>query len=186
MELISASIAVIASEGLPAATLRRVAQAAGYTTGALTHYYDSRNQLLRDTLRTVHRAAGERMLELVSDDNTPLENLRAVLLESLPLDQQRLNEWRVWLAFWSVSMDDKVLSDENAKRYAEWTRLVEGLIASFVSRGTAKVEAAALVAFIDGLGIGLARHTPDRRSVKTRQRDCVSLLNHYLHKFEEA
>ena len=48
---VTASWEVIAEEGLGAATLRRVAAAAGMTTGALTHYFSDREALLVEALR---------------------------------------------------------------------------------------------------------------------------------------
>ncbi|MGH3177968.1 MAG: TetR/AcrR family transcriptional regulator, partial [Streptosporangiaceae bacterium] len=40
-ELVDAAWRVIAEEGLEAATMRRIAEAAGCTTGRVTHYFDS-------------------------------------------------------------------------------------------------------------------------------------------------
>jgi AcrR family transcriptional regulator len=48
---VTASWDVIAEEGLGAATLRRVASAAGVTTGALTHYFFDREALPFDAAR---------------------------------------------------------------------------------------------------------------------------------------
>lgn len=185
-EFVAASVEVIANEGLSAATMRRIASVAGCTTGSLTHYYGNRRELLIDTLRAVHQKAGKRMRELQSSSHSALENLRLVLRESLPLDQERLIEWRVWLAFWSASMDDRTLTLENTRRYREWTQLVETLLAPLVAHEDIRAEAAIVIAFIDGLGVGVARHMVEQKSIRTMQKDCEIRLDDYLKKFGEA
>ena len=113
-ELVEASWEVIARDGLRGATLRRVAAAAGCTTGQLTHYFPGRHDLLVEALRAVHFAAGARMVAAEERARGPRERLEAVLLESLPLDTTRLREWRVWLAFWGEAMHER--------RLAAWVR----------------------------------------------------------------
>src|SRR5580692_1468139 len=61
-ELVDAAWRVIAAEGLEAATMRRIAQAAGCTTGRVTHYFYSKDDMLVAALREVHRRAAERMI----------------------------------------------------------------------------------------------------------------------------
>jgi BetI-type transcriptional repressor, C-terminal len=45
-----------------------------------------------------------------------LEALRAVLAEALPLDQERVLEWRVWLAFWGSAATNARLQAEQRTR----------------------------------------------------------------------
>ena len=78
----AASWDVIAREGLKAATLRRVADEAACTTGALTHYFADRKSLLIDALRAVHYQAGARMIEAAGRASSDLERLRALLREA--------------------------------------------------------------------------------------------------------
>ncbi len=96
---------------------------------------------------------GEAALRASSD----LERLRAVLLEALPLDEPRLREWRVWLAFWAESMNDPELAEENARRYAEWRELLREVVGPFTrSAAQTEREVAHLVALVDGLDLRLA------------------------------
>lgn len=151
-----ASWGVIAREGLHAATLRRVAAAAGVTTGSLTHYFSDREALLVEALRAAHFAAGARMLRAAAaaaDDRT---RLVAVLEEALPLDERRLREWRVWLAFWGEAVGNAPLLAENRRRTDEWHEFVGTMVVPLLPAGRSGAGAAmALVALIDGLGIRL-------------------------------
>ena len=182
-EFLAASVDLIAQEGLPAATLRRVAQGAGCTTGALTHYFASREDLLRDTLRAVHAAAGERMAAVLAQIEDPTERLRGVVFESLPLRAESVREWRVWLAFWGAAMDDAALTRENTRRYDEWSGLLETLLVPFVSEEARAFEARTLLMLIDGLGTDIARQKLSARGLKAAQVGCESHALIYLARF---
>ncbi len=184
-EFVAASWDVIAAEGLKGATLRRVAAEAGCTTGALTHYFTDRQSLLIDALRSAHNQAGARMIDAAKRDSSHLERLKAVLLEALPLDESRLREWRVWLAFWAESMNDAELAEENARRYAEWRELLREVVDPLTRKAAqTEQEVAHLVALIDGLGLRLARHTQGDAALETQQRECGETLMRYLTRFE--
>lgn len=155
--LVAASWNVIAQEGLGAATLRRVASVAGVTTGALTHYFSNRDALLIDALRAAHVAAGARMLEAAERDLSPKARLTTVVFEALPLDRIRLTEWKVWLAFWGAAAGDARLLKENRRRYAEWRKLLQTLLAPLEKEPRQSSEwADHLMVMIDGLGIRVA------------------------------
>lgn len=97
-ELVEASWQVIADEGLEAVTMRKVAAAAGCTTGRITHYFENREELLLAALRAVYSAAEERLVAAAKSDLPPAEKLRLHLEEASPLDKKRLREWKVWIA----------------------------------------------------------------------------------------
>ena len=82
--------------------------------------------------------------------------LRAVLLEALPLDDERRTEWKVWLTFWAQALNTESLRDEHRQRYREWQRLISTLVADATpSRSKAEVQQAtlALLAAVDGIGL---------------------------------
>lgn len=153
-ELVAATWQVIADEGLEAATVRRIAEAAGCTTGRVTHYFESKDEVLVAALRQVHRAAAERMVAHL--ERTDSAALRAVLLEALPLDEPRRLEWRVWLAFWGRAAADAELRSEQERRYAEWRSLLDELVQRAGpprSASTRRTVVDVVAATIDGLGI---------------------------------
>jgi AcrR family transcriptional regulator len=164
--LLAATSALIAEQGLEAATVRRIAAAAGCTTGLVTHYFRSKDELLIDVIRTVHEQAAERMRAL-SAGARGLAALRAVLLEALPLDPRSVTDWRIWLAFWGYAWTSPAVREEHRVRYAIWRRSVRGLLAQAVQDGetpqSLDVDAAAerIIALIDGLGLQ-ATYEPDR------------------------
>jgi AcrR family transcriptional regulator len=154
-ELVDAAWRVIAAEGLEAATVRRIAQAAGCTTGLVTHYFDSKDDMLVAALREVHRRAGQRMIRHVGGTDIEVVLLE-VILDALPMDEDRQLEWKVWLAFWGRAAADERLRQEQQRRYAEWRGLLGKLIRRARPHDTAADRRTAvdlIAGAIDGLGI---------------------------------
>jgi TetR/AcrR family transcriptional repressor of bet genes len=164
-EFVDATWRVIRSEGLPAATLRRVAAEARCTTGALTHYFSNREALLVQALRAAHFAAGARMVAAARSIRGDLKRLETLVLEALPLDSVRINEWKTHLNFWGEACDNEKLRNENARRFAEWGQLLEEYMALIVpGHKSRRREAMLLMGLIDGLALRLVLQT--RRGVR--------------------
>lgn len=158
-ELLEATAAVIAAEGIQAATVRRIAQQAGCTTGLVTHYFAEKDDLIIGALRHVHAAAAGRMRMARGRHAAGLGALRAVLLEALPLTSAGQFEWRVWLSFWGVAWASAPLSAEHRERYAPWHRLIHDLMREAARLGQTtpgldlRDAADRLLALVDGLGL---------------------------------
>jgi AcrR family transcriptional regulator len=157
-ELVAATWAVVAAEGIEAATVRRIAEEAGCTTGRITHYFADKEEVLVAALRQVHRAAGKRMLAAIGP-RSGLEALRAVLAEALPLDQERVLEWRVWLAFWGSAATSTSLQAEQHLRYREWRGLLKRVLVAAQHDGQLSADidldqlVDQIVALVDGFGL---------------------------------
>jgi AcrR family transcriptional regulator len=156
-ELLDASLALVASEGIEAATLRRLARAADCTTGAITYYFEGRDALLVAMLRRAHQTTGARMLRAAGRGASPRDRLWGVLMEALPLDPERLAEWRVWLAFWGAAAGNPALVEENLARYAEWRALLQTLVRDLAgTQADLPLRVEALMGLIDGFGLQIA------------------------------
>ena len=153
-ELVAATWAVVAAEGIEAATVRRIAEEAGCTTGRITHYFADKEEVLVAALRQVHRAAGRRMLAAIGP-RSGLAALRAVLAEALPLDQERILEWRVWLAFWGSAATSASLQAEQHERYREWRALLKRVLATAQLPADIDLDRLVdqIVALVDGFGL---------------------------------
>lgn len=149
--------------------MRRIADEANSTTGLLTHYFGSREELLIAALRHVHRAAGARMLEAIEQAES--DPLRAVIAESLPLDETRMAEWRIWLAFWGQAVASPRLAEEQRARYREWVALLASL-----TRDT-PITVEVLVAVLDGIGTR-ATLDPDAFGPQQQLAMVDTFLNH--------
>ena len=166
-QVAAAARAVIARDGLDAASVRRVAAEAGSSTTVVTHYFADKQALLAAAVEDAYRAVAARMTAHLHGGRGGLPTLRAVLLEALPLDGERTAEARVWMAFWSMAATQPAMRAVQRAGYAAWRELVAGLLTEAAERGevaadvdTGNVEEQ-LMCLVDGL-LMQATLEPDR------------------------
>ncbi|GGD06183.1 TetR/AcrR family transcriptional regulator [Pyruvatibacter mobilis] len=152
-ELVEASWKVIETEGLDGLTMRKVASAAGCTTGRITHYFPDREALVLAALRAANEAAKARTTALLAKDLPPRARLQKCVEEGLPLDKQRQREWKVWIAFWTAAASDPQLARENAIQTEAWVDALAALIADVAPGCDAGHEARILMGAINGIGL---------------------------------
>ncbi len=114
---------VVAAHGFGRASMVRIAREAGYTTGMLAHYFDSKQDIIIAALRLILRRIDERLGRPAADAATP--ELLELLLEALPIDAQRHIECAFWITFWGQITADKRLKRINAWVHHEYMRLFE-------------------------------------------------------------
>lgn len=102
---------VVASYGFEQATVARIARAAGYTTGMVAHYFDSKQDIILAALRLMLLRMEERLTRERASETELLE----VLSEALAIDAQRSTECAFWMAFWG-----QVSADKKVKRLSTW------------------------------------------------------------------
>ncbi|MDQ3317727.1 MAG: TetR family transcriptional regulator C-terminal domain-containing protein [Actinomycetota bacterium] len=165
-EIAGAVWRAVARRGIEAATMREIAEEAGFSTGVLSHYFEDKDALILHALHvSIERAAGR--MERRGRGATGLGALRSVLREGLPLDDERRGEMRVWIDFWGRATGSEALGREQGRWYALWRSVVRALLEECQRAGevnpalAVEQEAAALVALVDGIGIQ-ATFEPDR------------------------
>ena len=113
---------VVAKYGFEQATIVRIAREAGYTTGMVAHYFDSKQEIVIAALRLILRRIEERL----SRGGAGAESdLLGVLTEALPVDETRYSECAFWIAFWGQVPADPRLKRINAALHREYLRLFE-------------------------------------------------------------
>ena len=159
VELGAAVWRLAARDGLEAVTVRRVAEEAGWSTGAVVHYFSDKEELLLFAFRTVADRVGRRLAAATERTIAPLELARAQLVEGLPLDREREAEVRVWFAFLGLALTRPALARAQRLTYRAWRERVADLLREAQRRGEIRADvdcaaaAAALVAVVDGLAI---------------------------------
>lgn len=180
-EITSATWRAIDELGVEGTTMRAIADRAGCTTGRLSHYFANRDDILLAALRHAHLQAAQRMVTVL-EGNTGRTALRAVLLEALPLDDERRREWKVWITFWSEAIATEALRQEHHMRYREWRTLVASLVTAVApdrSRSEHTRITDMLVALVDGLGVH-ALMAPERKADQQTRRTIDTALDHLL------
>ncbi len=157
-DFIEAAYETIVERGLANTTIRSVASKAGYTTGALVHYFKDKDELIREALNQFGDDLRSRMIE-AHRHHQGRAGLRATLMEGLPFSKREAMSWRVWLALWYHSEGNEDMRREQRRRYREWFgRLTELLQESVALQELPEGldlewEARSIVAFMDGLGV---------------------------------
>jgi TetR/AcrR family transcriptional repressor of bet genes len=115
---------VVARYGFDQATIVRIAREAGYTTGMVAHYFDSKQDIIIAALRLILRRVEERLTSGAAG-----ADLLGVLSEALPVDEPRYTECAFWVAFWGQVPADRRLKRINAALHREYLRLFERCLA---------------------------------------------------------
>ena len=119
---------VVAEQGFERTTVARIAAAAGYTTGMVAHYYESKQDIILAALRLILKRIEER---LTRERDAGGANLLSVLSEALPIDAQRFTECAFWMAFWGQVSADPKLKRLNAWVHREYMRLFARCFAEY-------------------------------------------------------
>jgi AcrR family transcriptional regulator len=109
-ELLAATWRVIARTGIVGVTTREIAREAAVSTGVLAHYFADKEELLAAALRLSHQQVYARIRER-TQGLLGLAAIRALMLEALPLDGQRLLEAQIEINFLSLALGNSALRD---------------------------------------------------------------------------
>lgn len=119
---------VVAEQGFDQTSMVRIAREAGYTTGMLAHYFDSKQDIVIAALRLILRRIEERLTAApVQGAEDP--DLLMLLTEALPVDEHRRIECAFWTTFWGQVPADKRLKRINGWVHREYLRLFERCLA---------------------------------------------------------
>jgi len=102
-QVVAVASRLIAEAGLEAVTVRDVAVAAECSTAIVSHYFHNKRELLFLTYNSSIDRANERCetaLAAASGD------LKAYIAELMPVGEEQVIEWKIWLAFWARAVAD--------------------------------------------------------------------------------
>jgi AcrR family transcriptional regulator len=162
----------VAQRGFERATVAQIARAAGYTTGMVAYYFDSKQEIILAALRLILRRMDERLRRAPA---AARDGLLEVLTEALPIDAQRRIECAFWTAFWGQLSADPRLKRLNAWVHREYRKLFERCLAEQwpeSRRWPAAVRGQALrslITFINGIttsAVSSPRDWPARVQVR--------------------
>lgn len=109
-ELVLAAWRVIAARGIDEVTIREIARESGYSSGVLAHYFENKDDLLAHALRLSHTRIRKRY-DAEVETPVPADALKAILLDNLPLDEQRELETRIEMSFWARALRNEALHE---------------------------------------------------------------------------
>lgn len=172
LEVSEAAWRVIVREGLDRTSMRAIAQEMNCTTGVVTHYFRNKQELILFALHQVTKRLQVLMEQAVAN-SSGCDRLVAMLSSFLPLDQERQEILRVWVAFlgYAVGREDLMVAHQQSAG-----ELRQVIIQELVTLQKQKkiqsdinpaIEANVLLALVNGVGldtlIQLRRLSPEQQ-----------------------
>ncbi|MEX1325557.1 MAG: TetR family transcriptional regulator C-terminal domain-containing protein [Desulfobacterales bacterium] len=171
-KLIEATMAVIAAEGFSGVTMAKVAEKAGLSRGIGNFHFQSKEQLLLETLHTLYMEFENGWRNAVADaGSSPVDQLKELIKATLQPPIADFKNVAVWLAYWGEAPSRKKYLEICAAHDREWDRAVENILRllvddAFNSHGMTLAKIAhSLTAMMDGFWVEYliadGRYTPD-------------------------
>lgn len=178
LEVSEAAWRVIVREGLDRTSLRAIAQEMGCTTGVVTHYFRNKQELIFFALTRVTerlRATIEQAIASASG----IERLVIMLYSFLPLNAERQEILKVWLAFLGYAVGREALMREHQQSAAQLRKIFVKELQTLKDAHLLNpsidpnIEANALLALVNGVSLDSLIQadclTPDRQKSVIRQ-----------------
>jgi AcrR family transcriptional regulator len=160
-ELAHAVWRVIRRDGVDHASVRTVADEAGWSPGALRHYFGTQSELLAFAMRLVVERIEARVAAL-DRAAEPREAVEQVLHELVPLDAERRAENEVWLAFTARALIDPQLRAQHNEVHDALHQACRSTLETLAAdslgdaNSASALQAERLHALIDGLAVHTA------------------------------
>lgn len=157
-QLVEAAWRVINRVGLEHTTIREIAVEAGCSTGALAHYFRTKDDILRSALERADNDIKDR-LDAMPSTAPPTVRLRHALAQALPLDDRRAFELSLDVNFWARALNQPSLRALQHRDHDVWRAVVFGIVAEAQAAGeldgalSTEEVTDIIVAFVDGLGL---------------------------------
>ncbi|CAB4901807.1 MAG: TetR/AcrR family transcriptional regulator [Actinobacteria bacterium] len=119
-EVVEAYLALVAREGMGAASSRALAVEMGVSTGSLWHWFADFDEVLHEAFASVFRRADDR-IAAARAGLRGLPALAAALREILPLVKETDDEAHVVVAFWGRVASSPALGDIHRDVMRTWT-----------------------------------------------------------------
>lgn len=128
-KIIDATFTVIAKDGFSGVTMAKVAETAGLSRGIGNFHFQSKEQLLLETLRAIQKEFDVAWTSAVANAGPePVDQLKALIrtvLEPPIADPDRL---AVWLAYWAETPSRMTYREICAAPDREWQAVIEDIL----------------------------------------------------------
>ncbi|WP_436523132.1 TetR/AcrR family transcriptional regulator [Actinoplanes sp. HUAS TT8] len=154
-ELAGAVQRVIARDGVADVSIRTVAAESGWSTGALRHYFATRDELLAFACEQVIAQVTDRIVDMPTDGPVH-EVARRILLETMPVDAERHTEAAIAFGFLALGLGDPALARVQRLHFQSMFDLCVRVVAALApdaDEPERRTRARRLHAVVDGLTV---------------------------------
>ena len=158
LEVSAAAWRVIVREGLDRTSMRAIAQEMNCTTGVVTHYFRNKQELILFALHQVtERLQG--LMGQATAARTGCDRLVAMLSSFLPIDPERQEILRVWMAFLGYAVGREDLMAEHQQSAGALRQMIIQELEMLQKQEqirpdiTPEAEANVLLALVNGLSL---------------------------------
>lgn len=153
---------IAADRGIEEVSLRHVATEAGVSTGMLQHYFRTKDEMMTFALDVVGENVQARLAaaaDELGESPSPDAQIRALLIQLLPLDEPRRVEGRVALEFHAYAAKRPAVAATLSEDTARMREFMADQIrhAQAASETPARIDpahaATALLALVEGLNV---------------------------------
>ncbi|HLF78494.1 MAG TPA: TetR/AcrR family transcriptional regulator, partial [Dehalococcoidia bacterium] len=106
--------AVVAEEGFDGATMRKIAERAGVSTGMLTYYYQNKRDLIMAMLRDAYERSVHNIDGSLEEQFGP-QRIEAVFDQMLEGNRLHVFPLSFWVAYWAEAVHDEELRQFSLK-----------------------------------------------------------------------
>lgn len=173
---------LIAKFGIEGMKVRDVARLAQCSTSVVSHYFHNKHDLLLSAYRMRMTRTTSWVQRMIDAGASLHDCLSAVL----PLDQERADSWKIWLAFWGLATTDDDFLKEQRQRSREATDLFyRAIIGSGVMEAglDAQLIAKALLSSVSGIA-AQAVYDPERWTPECQRRILGLQIDRLIKKIE--
>ena len=157
-ELLESVWRVIARDGLEHATIRNIAKETGWSSGVLAHYFTDKDEILVSALRLAYeRIAARWAIKL--EGLSGIAALHELVLDNLPLDDERELETKFLMNYWSRAIRDGDGVPRPERRGPQLIDLLSDLVREAQEAGEVRADEAPedvaerLLGLIDGFSL---------------------------------
>jgi len=183
--IVEAAWDVIATEGIQSVSMRRVARAAGCTSGLITHHFTDKDELITSAYEAV-------LDEMIADATRRVRDERSVggklwvAVEAIEPVTRRMQQLTIVLMnFWAQAAFNPAFAARCRQDYRRWRALISGIVQAGIEGGELRDDADirtltdTITLLSDGLSVGMTL-TSNRYTKEHRRTILMAILNPYL------
>ncbi|MER9094745.1 TetR family transcriptional regulator [Mesorhizobium sp. M0700] len=151
----------IAGKGISTVTMIDIANAAGVTTGMITHYFEGKADIIAAALRVLFLNMERKIAHLLEKGETDLATL---LGAAIPTSKSQCEDSVIWVNFWGVIATDPEFHNLNAGLHREGKKIYDRVIwtawpvSEEWSTDVFETAVRSIVTFLFGLSAGGVTH----------------------------